>query len=302
MQVRSLYQQPFNKEHLTAPSSKLLTKLPMMSYFSGLSFNQGTKPGFKKTSEKYGVSFDGVDIECENVSEPVWRTQDAWTNYANNLKNKYETCYNWSEVIGFILGNLELFYDPAAFKDDLEDEIKDWLGSVDGWGLLFTLLPFKFQKNFLLMYSHIKMNHQQEDDISSEDLFDKTKTMYETDRNIPFSDLVPKVEAELLHIVGGPTEHERRRMLLVKFNSSKFKLIAKFYVDKKRLRRTLVEIAAEVVGQMVEDSEDLEIPETLKEVVEDKIIDADWVSDYWLAKSQNKIDTRRVSTYIHTVM
>ena len=75
-------------------------------------------------------------------------------------------------------------------------------------------------------------------------------------------------------------------MLLVKFNSTKFNLVAKFSLYKKRLRRTLVEIAAEVVGQMVEDSEDLEIPETLKEVVSDKIIDADWVSDYWLAKFQ----------------
>ena len=37
---------------------------------------------------------------------------------------------------------------------------------------------------------------------------------------------------------------------------------------------------------MVDDTENLEIPVTLKEVVSEKIIDSDWVSDYWLAKFQ----------------
>merc|ERR1711915_28711 len=46
------------------------------------------------------------------------------------------------------------------------------------------------------------------------------------------------------------------------------------------------ELAAEVVGELVDDSEELEIPETLKEVVSDKIIDAEWISDYYLAKFQ----------------
>jgi hypothetical protein len=127
--------------------------------------------------------------------------------------------------------------------------------------------------------------------ITNTEMYKRIKTMYEAEtQGLPFSDLIPRIEVKLLQIVGGSKEHERRKMLLVKFNSTKFKLVAKFSVYKKRLRRTLVEIAAEVVGQMVEDSEDLEIPEALKEVVSDKIIDADWVSDYWLAKFQK---TRR---------
>ena len=123
--------------------------------------------------------------------------------------------------------------------------------------------------------------------ITNAEMYERIKTMYESEtKGLPFADLIPRIEIKLLQIVGGQKEHERRKMLLVKFNSTKFNLVAKFSLYKKRLRRTLVEIAAEVVGQMVEDSEDLEIPETLKEVVSDKIIDADWVSDYWLAKFQ----------------
>jgi len=49
---------------------------------------------------------------------------------------------------------------------------------------------------------------------------------------------------------------------------------------------SVAELAAEVVGELVDDSEELEIPETLKEVVSDKIIDAEWISDYYLAKFQ----------------
>ena len=229
-----------------------------MSYFSGLSFNLGTKPGFKKESEQFGVCFEGV--QCENIIE----------NQANDVKLKFETCYNWSDILGIILGNLEFFYDGSDFEDDVENELTDWLGSLEGWGLLFTLLPFEFQQYFLLMYSHIKMNSQEEEEISNEDMFIKIKTMYESEtQGLPFSDLMPRISVKLLDVVGGPKEHERMKMVLLTFNSSKFKLISMFSVDKKRLRRTLVEIAAEIVGKMVEDSEDLEIPDTLK----DKIID-----------------------------
>eukprot|EP00092_Neocalanus_flemingeri_P040329 GFUD01043924.1.p1 GENE.GFUD01043924.1~~GFUD01043924.1.p1 ORF type:complete len:301 (-),score=68.95 GFUD01043924.1:59-961(-) len=243
-----------------------------MSFFSGLSFNQGTKPGFQKTSEKFGVCFEG--IECENVAE----------NQANDVKIKFETCYNWSQIIEMMLGSLEFFYDASDFEDDLQDEIKDWL-AVDGWGLLFTLLPFEFQQYFILMYSRIQMNH----DISNEDMFYRIRNESEA------RGLIPRVEVKLLRIIGGLKEHKRRKMIHIKFNFSKFKLIAKFSVDKKRLRRTLAEIAAEVVGQMVEDSEDLEIPETLKEVVSDKIVDANWVADYWWAKfkQSRRIDEKK---------
>eukprot|EP00091_Calanus_sinicus_P007501 TRINITY_DN18575_c0_g1_i1.p1 TRINITY_DN18575_c0_g1~~TRINITY_DN18575_c0_g1_i1.p1 ORF type:complete len:124 (-),score=19.70 TRINITY_DN18575_c0_g1_i1:81-452(-) len=101
-----------------------------MSYFSGLSFNQGTKPGFIRNNQKFEACFEG--IECQHVNE----------NQANDVKLKFETCYNWEEIVETILGNLEFFYDASEFEDDLQEELKDWLGSVEGWGLLFTLLPF----------------------------------------------------------------------------------------------------------------------------------------------------------------
>ena len=84
---------------------------------------------------------------------------------------------------------------------------------------------------------------------------------------------------------------ERRKMLKIKFLSQRYTLVANFTVEKLRIRRTLVEHAAEVVARMVDDAEELEgeIPETLKPVVTDKINDADWVaSHYWAKYKFNK--------------
>eukprot|EP00092_Neocalanus_flemingeri_P001168 GFUD01001244.1.p1 GENE.GFUD01001244.1~~GFUD01001244.1.p1 ORF type:complete len:270 (-),score=68.11 GFUD01001244.1:334-1143(-) len=267
-----------------------------MSYFYGVSVNNGTKPGFKKTSEKFGVCFEGV--ECESV--------------ANDVKIKLETYHNWSQVIDIILASLEFFHDASNVEDDLQNKVNDWLGNFEGFGLLFTFLPSEIYQYFLLnyfhilktlqededMYSHNNMSFQVDDDIQIQmrnpipyqDAFHRLKTLYELESGgLPFSDLIPMIEVKFLQLAGGPKDQERRKILLIKFKSSysKFNFIAKFTIEKKRLRRTLAEIAAEVVGQMVEDSKDLEIPDTLKEVVSDKIVDADWVSDCWLTKVQN---------------
>ena len=73
---------------------------------------------------------------------------------------------------------------------------------------------------------------------------------------------------------------ERTKLLKVNFLSERYTLIANFSVEKVRLRRSLVEHAAEVVAKMEFDPEDLEIPETLKPLVRDKIIDANWVASH----------------------
>merc|ERR1739838_940353 len=110
------------------------------------------------------------------------------------------------------------------------------------------------------------------------------------------SELVPSVEVKLFNFIsrsggGDPTVNERIKMLAVKFVSQQLTLNVYFSVYKKRLRRSLVEHAAETVVKMVDDAKELEIPVTLKTVVRDKIIDADWVASYWWDKY--KIDMYR---------
>ena len=116
-----------------------------MSFFTGLSFNKGTNPGFTQSNEKFVVCFEG--IECENTDE----------NNASGIKRKFETCYNWVDVMGVLMDKLKFFYSQSDFEEDLEAEITRWLGCLEGWGLLFTLLPFEIQQYFLLMYAHLNI-------------------------------------------------------------------------------------------------------------------------------------------------
>ena len=195
--------------------------------------------------------------------------------------------------MNIILLCLEYFYDEGGFQIDTQHSISAWLREFSGWGLLFTLLPMDFQKFLLVLYSHLNVKNSQENVVkSNEELYEDLIDMYENEtQGLPLHDLVPKVQTRLVNFVGGHGECERKKVLKVVFNSSRFQLIANFRVEKKRLRRSLVEHCAEVVGSIVDDAEDLEIPETLKPVISEKIIDADWVASYWYAK--HKLDEMR---------
>ena len=63
--------------------------------------------------------------------------------------------------------------------------------------------------------------------------------------------------------------------------------INKTFIEKK-LRRNLVESTAEVIGKIVENSKNIEIPLTLKAKVDKKILDTDWVNSYWNEKNRQQ--------------
>jgi hypothetical protein len=221
------------------------------------------------------LRFEGIQTEKLNPTQ--WRF----------VKDRFESSYDWEQMQEMILECLEYFYDEGDFQIDCQTSIKAWLSEFEGWGLMFTLLPMDFQKFLLVLFAHMNVKNSQENVVkSNRELFEELQEVYEREtQGLPLSDLVPKVEARLLNIIRGPRVCERRKMLKVKFLSQRYTLIANFTVEKKRLRRSLVEHAAEVVAKMVDDTEELEIPETLKPVVSDKIIDSEWVASHWCSVS-----------------
>ena len=226
-------------------------------------------------NENFLVRFEGIQTEKLNPTQ--WRF----------VKDRFESSYDWEQMMEMILECLEYFYDDGDFQIDCQSSIKAWLSEFGGWGLMFTLLPMDFQKFLLVLFAHMNVKNSQENVVkTNRELFEELQELYEREtQGLPLSDLVPKVEAKLLNIIGGPRVCERRKMLKVKFLSQRYTLIANFTVEKKRLRRSLVEHAAEVVARMVDDTEELEIPETLKPVVSDKIIDSEWVASHWCSVS-----------------
>ena len=90
-------------------------------------------------------------------------------------------------------------------------------------------------------------------------------------QGLPLSDLVPRVEVRLLNFIsdgsrGFPAFNERMKMVTVKIFSRHFALTTYLSVEKKRLRRSLVDTT-------------------------DKIIDIDWVLSYWLRYMKYKQKT-----------
>ena len=256
------------------------------SFFTGLSDRKGTKPGFHQSSDNFRIRFDF--IQCENLPSETQR---------RFIKDRFESCYDWQRVMELALDCLEDYYDDGDFQLDLQYRIKDWLGEFEGWGLLFALLPMDFQKFLLVIYSHLSLKYNEEHIVkTNEEMFDDLMQFYSNEtQGLPLSDLVPKVRARLRFLPGGSGENERVKTLKVSFRSTRFDLIAIFSVEKRRHRRSLVEHAAEVVGRYVEDPDDLEIPETLKPIVSEKIIDAEWVAMYWITNMRCNDDVKLVS-------
>jgi len=245
-------------------------------FFTGLSSGNGTRPGFVVKNETFKLRFEGIQVEKLD-SETQMRF----------VKSRFESCYCWEKVMEMILECLEYYYDEGDFQIDCQISIKAWLSEHGGWGLLFTLLPMDFQKLLIVLYAHLNVKNSNDNVVkSNEEMFEGLMELYENEtQGMPLSDLVPRVEAKLLNIISGvPKVGERTKLLKVKFLSQRYTLIANFTVEKKRLRRSLVEHAAEVVAKMVDDAEELEVPETLKPLISDKIIDADWVASHWWAK------------------
>ena len=233
------------------------------NFFTGLSSQHGTKPGFLKNNESFSIKFLGISPD-DRINPQLMRF----------IQFKFETCYSWSNVMEIALECLENYYDDGELQDDVELCVSEWLGQFEGWGLLFTLLPMDFQKFLLVLYAQLKHKYEEENiEKSNEELYEDMLSFYkEETRGLPLKQLTPKVEVELLNIVGGIRENERDKLLRIKFMSSRFHLASDFIVHKKVLRRNLTEIAAEVVAQTCStDVEDLEIPESLKGIVIEKV-------------------------------
>jgi len=233
----------------------------------------GTKPGFSVKNDSFSVRFESIQIK-ELTNVPVEFTADTIDDF--------ESSYDWAPVMEMILECLEEYHDKGAFQIQgqyllflvsCEVSFKAWLGEFGGFGLLFALQHSSTQEILIDLFME---NIFENPDKSRSELFEDLIELYENDpqgQHLP--DLVGKVAAKFQTTT---FDFGRRKMLTLKFHGSDYSLIANFSVEKMRLRRTLAEHAAEVVARIVDDVEELEIPETLKEVVGEKIRDHEWVA------------------------
>ena len=243
----------------------------------GFSNKKGTKPGFSMKNDSFSVRFESIQIE---------KNSNVQTFPMSEVKDEFETCYDWAPIMEMILDCLEYYHDNGAFQISCELSFNAWLSEFGGLGLLTTLLPRDFQVFLIVLFAQMRWKNIRENVVkSSSELFEDLIELYEHETTgHPLSDLAPIVEAKLQNMITCPTASERKKMLTVKFHGDSYLLIANFSVEKIRLRRTLVEHAAEVVARLAGDVEELDIPETLKEVVDEKVRDHKWVMSHWYAR------------------
>ena len=243
----------------------------MEAFATGFSLSSGTKPGFAQQNDKYRITFS--EVICDQAK--------------NIVSRGFEHCYNWRSVMDLILqATEEVATDNIIdIEAGAEESLKEWLVTFQGWGLLSSILDSKMHRHVLLSLAYTSSNWDESTggEFTEEKVFETVKYVYDNMPGKELRTLLPKFGCWFEEIVDGGRSCERKKMLTLFFNA-KWALEIKFVLEKKRVNKNLVDLAAEAVAQkfvIEEEIEDLDIPETLYNVVREKFRDTEWVRSYW---------------------
>jgi len=224
-----------------------------------------TQPGHTIETQKFKIEFTGVLIDdCEN-----------------ELSRSLEHLYDWSDLMRMVLEATEHYEDVSDIELLVEDDLRDWLCSYRGWGLVSNILPSEQYRHFLmaLIYTSTNWVEATGGPRTGEKVFNAVKYIYDHIPGKELSNIVPDlavmVEDMELESPGG-----RKKSLSVYFNIDQTDIEVMFILEKKRINDNLVDMAAEIVSKTVrnlEDLEKLEVPRTLMVPLKVKFKDMDWI-------------------------
>eukprot|EP00092_Neocalanus_flemingeri_P063415 GFUD01076734.1.p1 GENE.GFUD01076734.1~~GFUD01076734.1.p1 ORF type:complete len:320 (-),score=84.29 GFUD01076734.1:35-994(-) len=211
-------------------------------------FMEAFATGFSMSSD----TKPGFCIENDNYKIGL---EGALCDQTKNIVSRgFENCYSWREVMELILDATE---EAAAdnlidIEEAAEDAMREWLVTFKGWGLLSSILDSKIHRHVVLSLAYTSSNWDMDTggEFTEEKVFDTVKYVYDNIPGKELHSLVPKFGIWFEEIVEG-------------------------------------DLAAEAAVKDImieEDIDELDIPETLFEVVRDKFCDAEWVRSFWSAK------------------
>jgi len=241
----------------------------MEGFATGFAVEGATAPGFTIENEEFKITFQGVICdESKNI-----------------ISEGFESCYDWRPVMNLFLQSTDDWDVPVDIEEKTENKLREWLTTFQGWGLLSSILPSLKHRYFILSlaFTSAHWDHNSGGQYSEEKAFEAVKEVYQHVPGKNLASILPKFGIWFEENVRVDFGAERRKNLTLFFNA-KWVLEVKFLVEKKRINRNLLELAAESVVQRVrfkDELEQLEIPHTLLSVVREKFKDADWVRTYW---------------------
>jgi len=230
----------------------------MVEFLPGFSASEGTKPGDFLDNEDFSLAFSEVlfnDKKSAIVSRGL------------------ESMYDWTTVINIILDSLKNFEDTERSEVLAMEDVKRWLRTYQGWGLLVILLPRNINIKFQRSLREMKENWPQDQEYTEE----KCWIAFTQDKQL--EDLIP----ELKIVISDGDGKGRERRINLRFDTARWNLEVKFVAEKLRPIASLVNTAGAVVAQHFDDSEvikHLEIPVTLRSYVAKMMGDIRWMSSF----------------------
>jgi hypothetical protein len=245
-----------------------------MEFLTGFNTGAVTKPGFVIEHDNFLIAYKGI------------------MNLGIEANIAFESCYDWTQVMNILLqmdqfkhfirsavahSDLDLRYD--TFEYFLTLDIARWLTSFHGWGILWNIIRPDYQEYFSDKLSKVNEEMEKDEDYSTSKVFTDVVEIFRKDFEMELDDIMPPINIVINDCEKAPGKFiPREKEILIQFG---YQILAVFRIQKKALQEdlTLLNLAAEVVVNNVEDKTDFEqlsIPLCLVEHLEDKLWDVWW--------------------------
>lgn len=223
---------------------------------------------FKLENEKFKISFE------DKSYERVWQCYYDWGAY---------------RLMTMIIKTLGTFTTVQEFEKKAEKEVQTWLNTYSGLGLFCSLLPRDVQEFLYRRHRFHEADSEQKREAHNYEVASaKVKAEYEILYDQNFRDLIPKCdifldEIEKHIVVDDDMKDERKKLVFVKISAGDKDIEIRFVLEKKKLGDKLVDKAAEVVASLCHEKDipKLDIPKTLQDITQEKLVDKIWISTYW---------------------
>ena len=245
-----------------------------MEFLTGFNTGALTKPGFFIEHDNFLITYKGI------------------LNLGIEANIAFESCYDWTQVMNILLkvDQFKHFIQSTMAHSDSDSrydtfeyfltlDIARWLTSFHGWGILWNIIRPDYQEYFNDKLSEVNEEMEKDEDYSTLKVFTEVVEIFREEFESELEDIMPPINIVINDCQKAPGKSvPREKEILIQFG---YQILAVFRIQKKALHEslTLLDLAAEVIVNNVEDKRDFEqmsIPLCLVEYLGDKLWDVWW--------------------------
>ena len=137
----------------------------------------------------------------------IFKLEFTGTKYngrKNFLSQGFEKFYNWTSFANIILKSLDNFQNIESFESSVQESLRSWFMTYEGWGLLVTFLPKSLQRMYMKKLKMTKETWSQ--NFKEECTNEKCWKLVMEGR---LKDLIPDCQVKIMHIPLGGRSREK---------------------------------------------------------------------------------------------